>query len=37
MEPTPAEKLKARRTQVFLIWLTFAMIVAPLVVYFFHR
>jgi hypothetical protein len=37
METTDAEKRKARRVQLFLLWLTFAMIAAPLAIYFLRR
>jgi hypothetical protein len=37
MEPTEAEKLKARRTQLFLLLLTFAMIAAPAAIYILRR
>jgi hypothetical protein len=37
MEPTEAEKLKGRRTQVFLILLTVVMIAAPVILYLFRR
>lgn len=34
MEPTEAEKLKARRTQVFLLLLTAVMIGVPVAIFF---
>jgi hypothetical protein len=37
MEPTEAEKLKARRTQLFLVMLMFAMITAPVAIYLLRR
>ena len=32
MEPTEAEKLKARRTQVLLYWMVGVMIIVPVVI-----
>jgi hypothetical protein len=36
MEPTEAEKLKARRVQLFLYLLTAAMIAVPVLIFFFR-
>lgn len=37
MEPTDAEKRKALRIQLLLIWLMAAMIAVPFLIYFLHR
>lgn len=37
MEPTQAEKIKGRRTRLILLWLTFVMIAAPVVIFIFKR